>query len=433
MSLKQRLLVMLLLSFSLLWSVSAYWLFVDLSKQMQHTLDQRLAASARMVAGLLNQLPQGWQQNSSAVELPDMPAVACEISLKTGEVLLKTHAGLSNSMRQADSGYSLHNKGGEAWRVYTLKSDELVIRTADRVAERQALSRQILLTAGLPFIISLCGSLLLAAYGIHRGLKPLLALSVKLKQHNPLSSTPITIPSAPKELTPVLNALNHHLAYSCQLIKREQAFAANAAHELRTPLTAIKTHAAISKQLCPPGPAAEHLVLLGNSVLQLQHTVEQLLLLARLDSAENWPDEPSQPLAEIIAQSLSKLNNIHRIECLNIEPVYPALPAELVSVMLRNLLDNALKYSLNTGPVCLDTEIKQSALHIYISDPGPGISADDIEQAMQPFWRKGPIQGSGLGLTLVQNICQRFNATLSFKHGRHGFTATLTLPLQSHG
>ena len=115
MSLKQRLVMLLLLSFSLLWSVSAYWLFVDLSKQMQHTLDQRLAASARMVAGLLQQLPQGWQQNSSAVVLADLPSVACEISLQNGEVLLKTHAELSDSMHLADSGYSLHEKSGETW------------------------------------------------------------------------------------------------------------------------------------------------------------------------------------------------------------------------------------------------------------------------------------------------------------------------------
>ena len=92
MSLKQRLVMLLLLSFSLLWSVSAYWLFVDLSKQMQHTLDQRLAASARMVAGLLQQLPQGWQQNSSAVVLADLPSVACEISLQI-EQPLKTRNG----------------------------------------------------------------------------------------------------------------------------------------------------------------------------------------------------------------------------------------------------------------------------------------------------------------------------------------------------
>ena len=256
MSLKQRLVMLLLLSFSLLWSVSAYWLFVDLSKQMQHTLDQRLAASARMVAGLLQQLPQGWQQNSSAVVLADLPSVACEISLQNGEVLLKTHAELSDSMRLADSGYSLHEKSGETWRVYTLKSGQLLIRTADRLSEREALSHQILLTAGLPFVIALAGSLLLAAYGIHRGLKPLLALSVKLKNQDPLSNTPISIKAAPAELTPVVKALNHHLAYSRTLIKREQAFAANAAHELRTPLTAIKTRVALSLQLCPPGAAA---------------------------------------------------------------------------------------------------------------------------------------------------------------------------------
>lgn len=167
-------------------------------------------------------------------------------------------------------------------------------------------------------------------------------------------------------MTPVLNALNHHLSYSSQLIKREQAFAANAAHELRTPLTAIKAHAAICKQLCPPEPAAEHLKFLETSVLHLQHTVEQLLLLARLDSAQDWPEEPCQPLAEIIAHALSKLNQIDRIVCLNIAAAYPALPSELLSVMLRNLLDNALKYSFKTGPVCIDTEMRLSALYIYV-------------------------------------------------------------------
>lgn len=431
MSLKQRLVMLLLLSFSLLWSVSAYWLFVDLSKQMQHTLDQRLAASARMVAGLLQQLPQGWQQNSSAVVLADLPSVACEISLQNGEVLLKTHAELSDSMHLADSGYSLHEKSGETWRVYTLKSGQLLIRTADRLSEREALSRQILLTAGLPFVIALAGSLLLAAYGIHRGLKPLLALSVKLKNQDPLSNTPISIKAAPAELTPVVKALNHHLAYSRTLIKREQAFAANAAHELRTPLTAIKTRVALSQQLCPPGAAAAQLQLLATSVLQLQHTVEQLLLLAKLDGTDSWPQQPKQPLTETLAQALSQLSSIERIECHHIAAAYPALPAELLSVMLRNLLDNALKYSSAVGPVCITTTLQPAVLLIHIRDPGPGINANEIAQALQPFWRQGQATGSGLGLTLVQCICQRFNASLHFSHSQTGFTATLQLPLST--
>ncbi len=167
------------LSLTRLWSVVALWMFMDVREQLRSALDERLAASARMVAGLVARLPPERLQVSGPAVLPlDVVArdgLACEVSLVRGQVAIQPIARTATSpgLEGAALGYSTRVFGGKPWRTYVLEDGEVRIATADRIDAREGLLLEIALTAAVPFGIAMAGSLVLLWIGVGRGLAPI--------------------------------------------------------------------------------------------------------------------------------------------------------------------------------------------------------------------------------------------------------------------
>ena len=121
MSLRWRLLLTLGLSFAALWVLVAVWLYSDLRDQVRDTLDQRLAASARMVAGLVAQLPESaWQNTGKPVRsVPSSAGVACQINAPSGRVLMRTHGEFDDGLDSPRPGFTDRDIDGERWRLFT--------------------------------------------------------------------------------------------------------------------------------------------------------------------------------------------------------------------------------------------------------------------------------------------------------------------------
>lgn len=417
MTLKRRLVIGLGLALAVIWASTAALLFLDLRSGISDTLDERLAASARMVAGLVARQPgllEGPRRDTELVQ-PDSEGVACQIQAASGEVLVRTEGADSQAMSASDPGFGNTEINGERWRLYTLEHNGLHITTADRMNERDELREGILLVLVAPFALALVGGIAVVWLGINRGLVPLERLSREVSQRSPSVLTPVDIGSAPAELRPVVATLNNLLARVNDAIQREQHFASQAAHELRTPLTAIKTHLQVATRQAPEASQALRQAQAG--IQRLQRIIEQLLMLARVERFGADSNERA-PVENVVHQAMMDLPDSERIR-VEAEPSLPDLPVPtpLGSTALRNLLENALRHGVRDEPVELRVEQRGSDLVMTVTN------------RIGDNWG-GKNRGSeGLGLTIVRAIAERFDARFEFRYPGDGIAqAVITWP-----
>jgi two-component system, OmpR family, sensor histidine kinase QseC len=443
-SLRARLLVGIGASLLVLWTVVAVWMFSGLRTQLRSALDERLAASARMVAGLVAQLPApaGLPQEGSShlLDVVGRDGVACEVSLMRGEVSVRTLARTAGSpgLDDAAPGYGTRTFGGKQWRTYVLQTGNLRIATADRLDVRAGLLRETALAAALPFGIALAGSLAILWFAIGSGLAPLERVRQTLERRRPHEDEPLPPMSVPRELEPLVGTIGELLQRVRAAIGRERRFTDDAAHELRTPLTAIKTHLQVLELAAKSAPLArdggEALAHAGQGVLRMQRTLEQLLLLARLDGRvddrELDPGDALDAARQAVreAEAASRRPGLVAIEDAS-GAARVAAPGSLLVSALRNLLENALRAAPD-GPVALRIERDRRQVIFSVLDEGPGLSEQDCAKAVERFWRRGqPGHGSGLGLSIVNSIAQRFGGSFDLRpRATRGLEARLCLP-----
>ncbi|MDN6298552.1 MAG: sensor histidine kinase N-terminal domain-containing protein, partial [Halomonas sp.] len=298
MSLRARLLLTLGLTLALLWASAAAWLMRDLEDKLVETLDQRLAQSARMVAGLMLQLPsEVWEDaDRRSLSIPSIEGLACQVHSPRGEVMAHTHSDMQNVLAPGKPGHAYRREDGITWRVFTYERGGLTITTADRLDERDALMNGVLRVAVVPFIVALLGSLVALWLSVWRGLAPLARLRESLAHRDPETLSPVEAHGLPAEIRPLVDTLNGLLSRVEQAFAREQRFTNDAAHELRTPLTAIKTHVQVAKRV--QGQAAvDALHYAEQGIVRLNRTLDQLLLLARVEGRHPDAGETSDVAA----------------------------------------------------------------------------------------------------------------------------------------
>jgi signal transduction histidine kinase len=472
-SLRLRLVLGLSLTLCVLWGSVAAWQFTHLQRELRTMLDERLIASAKMVASIVHQfqpadgkLPTPAEQEAlQSVIARD--GVACEVSLVRSEVeVLPTARTLARTGNGPDlstlrgPGFGQATKGGKAWRTYVLEDNGLRVATADRLDVREHLVQTVVRTLVLPFALALAGVLLLTWWISARSLRPLRHLREELARRPPHDPTPVSAGRDTVELAPLVDSLNGLLARMDAAIAHERRWTMDAAHELRTPLTAIKTHVQVAQlvldQAGPPAQAGDALRQAQEGIGHMHATLEQLLQLARLESASAQGSAEGaqgeaivQAFALAVRQSRQRAAHEGRAVPAVAVQVLPApvespapwtqaalpLPPALLTGAVSNLLDNALRHHQGEGPVSATLQWVEgaagAAVEIRVRDQGPGLSPAECAQAAQRFWRKtasGP--GSGLGLTIVQRIAESVGGALVLTPAQPGLEALLHLPLR---
>ena len=209
----------------------------------------------------------------------------------------------------------------------------------------------------------------------------------------------------------------------------------DAAHELRSPLTAIKTHLQVARMT--EGSARDQsLARAEEGADRLHRTLEQLLLLARVEGSLSFDDGTQYSAEQVARLAIADATGGERLRIkLHLPAELSSAPLQMPAVLsiaaLRNLLDNALRHTSEDCAVELRLETIGNRVRFVVRDHGPGIAPDDLQHLTQRFWRNGQSTGCGLGLAIVQAIVQRCDCALHFDSRPDGLRVELTMPLQS--
>ncbi|WP_040260652.1 ATP-binding protein [Pseudomonas massiliensis] len=440
MSLRLRLILILGGAFVLIWALAAAWMFRDLRGQMMFSLDQRLVASARMVAGLVQQLPhplgaqaEGARIAADQASLPD--GMACKVSSLRGEILATSQQGVESVLGQEGNGFHDQLIDDEHWRSFTLVHADVRITTADRQQEREALNQSVLLAASAPVLMALLGSLGVLWLGVGQGLAPLNRIRDALTRRSPDALEPLQVHPLPSELRPLVDTQNQLFQRIAQAIERERRLTDDAAHELRSPLTAIKTHLQVAR-LTEGTAHAQALGCAEEGADRLHRTLEQLLLLARVEGRLAFEQEGGCAVAEVarLAINDTPADEAPRIQAELGEDSAQApldVPLTLAVAALRNLLDNALCHGAPEAPVALAVSREHDQALFRVRNHGPDLAPGAMLHMTERFWRSSRSQGCGLGLAIVQAIVQRCQGRLEFHPRPDGLEVELRLPLQA--
>lgn len=269
-----------------------------------------------------------------------------------------------------------------------------------------------------------------------RALKPLDAMAAEISGRAPERLDPVVPGAAPREIRPLIEALNDLFGRVGRAMENERAFTADAAHELRTPLAAIATQAQVAARARDAAERDHALAQLTASARRASHLVEQLLTLARLDPAASLPLTElrlDKAAAEVCAEHAAAA--LEKDIALELDaPAAATLRANeaMLRVLLRNLIDNAMRYTPAGGRVVIGVTISPHAMQLAVSDSGPGIPAGQRAAALRRLHRLAgqDIEGSGLGLSIVARIAELHGATLELADGigQPGLTVRVAFP-----
>lgn len=440
MSLRLRAVLIAGISLMVLWAAAAAWMMQGVRADLDRTLDGRLAMSARMVSGLIARSvldPTATPADfTEAIRVSGKEGIACEIRALRGEVLARTGGSPSSDFEQLPTGYSTRVIEGKEWRIYVLRDNGYQITTADRIDQRNTLINELLCAAGVPFLIALLGGLAALWIGIGQGLAPLQALRAQLRAKKTDDTTPITVAKPPTELRPVLDAMNGLLGRLAQALSSQRAFTDAAAHELRTPLTVIDTHLQVAR-LTEGKEAESSLASAEEGVKRLRRTLDQMMVLARAEASAN-PEDKCASIVEVVNSVIDATAVDTRARlALSIEGADTGLPVprSMLAAAIRNLVDNAIRYSPEDAPVDITARFDEQAqrCHLIIADRGPGLRKEQISQIGRRFWRgdqgRHRNDGAGLGISIVHAIVKRFGGELNLRpRDGGGLIAEIVLP-----
>ncbi|MDP1606476.1 MAG: ATP-binding protein [Rhodocyclaceae bacterium] len=273
-------------------------------------------------------------------------------------------------------------------------------------------------------------------FATRRGLAPLDEVAAELGKRAPERLDPVAPAVAPREIRPLLEALNKLFTRVDRALENERRFTADAAHELRTPLAAIAAQAQVALRARDAAERDHAIAQLAAGARRASHLVEQLLTLARLDPAAGLPMDTVRldELAVAICadHGVAALEKNIALELAAPAPVSLMANDAMLRILLRNLLDNAVRYTPAGGQVRVAVTSTGSDVLLMVSDSGPGIPADQRDQALRRLHRLAgqDIEGSGLGLSIVARIAELHGAHLELADGigQPGLAVRLTFP-----
>jgi two-component system OmpR family sensor kinase/two-component system sensor histidine kinase QseC len=313
---------------------------------------------------------------------------------------------------------------GQTWRTFSTATHDRVIQVAQPREIRERLAAGAALRSVLPLLAAAPLLAIVMGWLVTSTLKPLSRLQKEVMARGAVALDPLPDHGVPDEVAPLVASLNALLQRLAAAFDTQRAFVADAAHELRSPLTALKLQVRLLERAQDDAGRREATAALAAGVERATRLVEQLLTLAR-----NEPGARLQPLqrvnlVEAVRQALAEAAPlaVERRTSLEFdagerEEVHAMGDATALTVLARNLIDNAIRYSPEGARVAVQVRrgVGGAAL-LRVDDSGPGIPPQERSRVFDRFWRReqtaASTSGSGLGMAIVRSIAERHRASV---------------------
>ncbi|WP_369989724.1 ATP-binding protein [Pseudomonas xanthosomatis] len=419
----------------------------DSHRDIENVYDAQLVQAARVLQGMFRQMPAGqdWQQVHQALEQA-LDLSGSEILSHPYEINLAFQVWRSDGqllMRSADAPQlatppapGIHDLlyQGQDWCGVLLEDRQrgLLIWVGERDDLRQDLIQRIADQALAPALVGIPLLALAIWLLLGWGLQPLQRLARHLRARPVDSLEPLASADLPPELAPMAQALNHQLLQLTRLLERERRFIADAAHELRTPLAVLAIHAGNARRAGSDSERDEALGFLEQGVARATRLASQLLTMARLEPLTQTRQRVRlDALAREELAQLTPLALRREVELVLEAPGPCHLHADptAVTVMLQNLVGNALQFSPAGSEVSVVLSRHEQWLHLQVLDQGPGVEAEQLARLSDRFYSANNPQGAGLGLAIVALVVEQLGGGVQwFNRSEGGFGVQVRLP-----
>jgi two-component system, OmpR family, sensor histidine kinase QseC len=362
----------------------------------------------------------------------------------SGQYLASALAPSQRFVDAATGGFMTREVDGRAWRLFIKQGgtpgSPIEVVVGEPLAVRQAVVAAAAERLAFSLVLGLGTLLLVTAWGVQHALRPMHDLARTLRGRTADDRRPIEVGGLPREVEPLLKALNGLLERLADMVDLERRFTADAAHELRTPLAGLRLSAQVAARLPEGALRTQALAALVPGVDRMTRLVEQLLTLARVESDADASSFGPVAVANLFDDILAEFEPLRResgiaVACLSDPALVVWGNADLLAVALGNLLTNARLHARAAGKIELRARPGQAGcVELEVADDGAGIPEAEHAAVMRRFYRRQGTRaaGSGLGLAIVARIVELHAGQLSLgRSAAGGLLVRLALPMPS--
>lgn len=401
--------------------------------EINEALDDSLRQTALLLADrdLAGAFPA--QAAASVVPYGDTESMLVAVARRPDGTLLFSSQPNVPLQFEPSPGASVQTANGAQWHVFTVVQTDRIVQAAQPTAARREVAAEAAsqLLVPLFLLIAMIGALLV--FALRRGLRPLGIVNEALGQRSETSLTAIAVAGVPLEVLPLVRTLNDLLQRLETAFSVQRNFVADAAHELRSPVTALQLQVQLLERSTDPAEQAQATAELSAGIARARRLIEQLLSLSRAtaagDTQGGLPRERVQ-LGELVRAAITRWSpdaERRRVDLgadVEVEAGVAGDPRQL-EMLLRNLVENALRYTAAGGVVDVVCTVMDGRPTLRVIDDGPGVPEAERERVFDRFYRSAGAQalaeaGSGLGLAIVKAIADQHGAAVSLHTGRHG-------------
>ena len=374
---------------------------------------QQMALSLRSGAPLSNQLqdPAADPANNDLVVQVWTPDGAQVFrSITRAELPQRAVLGFSNVVAN-----------GTTYRIFSVQTSSQTVQVAQDMAVRKRMAGSLALRTVGPIALMAPILMLVVWWVVSGSLAPVARVRKQVAARQADDLSPVSEAGLPDEVQPLVQELNLLFGRVKTAFEAQQHFVADAAHELRTPLAALKLQVLSLERAGCDDSRGVAVARLGAGIERATRLVEQLLVLARQEASAASGDllQPVD-LGELLKRTLGDMSGAAQARKIDLglhhadSGALVAGQGEALIIMLRNLVDNALKYTPAGGSVDLELRVAPQGVTLLVEDSGPGIPAEERERVFHRFYRVpgSAAGGSGLGLAIIKAIAERHGARL---------------------
>lgn len=417
-SLQGRLLRLVIGVVAVAWLVALAATWRDAQHELDELLDSHLAqAAALLVVQQSTSFGDEAHQADAQLLHRYAPKVAFQVYHEGRLAARSANAPVQpmvDSRQHAKDGFTTVRLSGATWRVFAAHGAEsdVQVYVGERLDSRYAISLAVLRSALWPLAVVLPVLALALWWAIRTGLSPLQRLGHVLAQRRPAALEPLPVQDLPKEMVPMVSALNSLFDRIGTLIESERRFTSDAAHELRTPIAAIRAQAQVALGEPDSGVRQQALLQTLAGCDRATHLVNQLLTLSRLESGTAPQLAPTNLAAicrDVVAElAPAAIGRHQQLEFDGTSQCQVSGNESLLRALVRNLVDNAVRYAGEGAQIACRLTDSGGRFTFSVEDSGPGLSAEELGQLGVRFYRKSGMTeaGSGLGWSICKRICR---------------------------